>query len=113
MNVYTLRRLARIISKVPSRKYLAYLRSARWSGIPYGKRHQALVRADFRCQIPGCARPAIQVHHWTYKRLGDEAPEDLCAVCLWCHKRLHTWYVPDAANDNQLELPLPRKTGAG
>jgi hypothetical protein len=104
-----LRKLAGVISTMPSKRkrYLNYLRSPAWFGIPYGKRHQALVRASFRCQVPNCLRPAVQVHHLSYRRLGDEAPEDLCAICLWCHKTLHTFYVPEAANDNEVQLDLP------
>jgi hypothetical protein len=36
-----------------------------------------------------CGGFAVQVHHLSYKRLGDERPEDLQPVCVDCHVRAH------------------------
>lgn len=94
-------KLANVIWTTPSKRYLAYLRSPTW----FARRRDHLSTYS-SCQMPGCWRPAIQVHHWHYRTLGDERPQDLCSVCVDCHHRIHL--MPEAANDNkQLELPLP------
>ncbi len=111
MSEYQLCALARRIFTRPGKRYLSYLRSPEWhSWNPEGNRARALRRANWTCQI--CKiHPAVHVHHWEYSRLGNERPEDLCAVCLWCHNKLHAYLVPEAANDNQqtqYELPLKK-----
>lgn len=38
----------------------------------------------------GCERPLpLQAHHLSYKRIFDERPKDLVALCRDCHGRLH------------------------
>lgn len=95
-----IKRLSQVIKTYPTKKYLHYLMSPQWQT----RRREHLDRYP-TCQIDGFRR-AIQVHHWTYKRLGRELTEDLCSVCLLCHKELHCMTIPDPSNDNQLELPL-------
>lgn len=72
--------------------YSEYLESPQWQQ----KRAMILQRADNKCE--GClTRPATQVHHWTYDRVGfeegvfhcNEFAWDLVAVCVRCHRRLH------------------------
>lgn len=93
--------MASVIRKVPSKRYLSYLRSKQWERV----RNEHLFRCDYRCEI--CReRKAMQVHHWTYARLGFERPTDLCAVCVRCHHDIHCSVLDDPANDNQLVLPL-------
>src|SRR5687767_9857363 len=60
------------------------MRSVAWK-----RKHGAcLERAGNRCQV--CRKAvAVQAHHLTYERLGDEADEDLQAVCVACHKHGH------------------------
>jgi len=65
-------------------------------------RPAALARASFRCQMCG-KRRATEVHHLSYKRIGNEPPQDLLAVCHPCHCELHGLRP---ANDNQILLPL-------
>ena len=69
--------LAQAIKKVPTRRYLAYIRSTQWTRV----RNEHLARCQGVCEICHRAR-ACQVHHWTYVRLGYEHPQDLCAVCI-------------------------------
>src|SRR4030095_5183060 len=103
MNSFPLHRLARVIRAMPSKRYLAYIVSEQWRRT----RNEHLSKVDWMCEICHKAK-ACQVHHWTYIRLGYEAPGDLCAVCVTCHHRIHCM-VPEAANDNeQLELPLAK-----
>ena len=72
--------------------YRAYLRSDKWRHI----RSEILQRSGGYCEV--CSRRrsgimikhrAVEVHHLTYVRLGDELPVDLLAVCARCHDRLH------------------------
>jgi hypothetical protein len=99
-----LRLLSRVVFTMPSKKYLNYMRSPAWFA-----RRRDHMSAYPDCQMPGCWRPAVQVHHWYYGRLGQELECDLCSICLDCHHKLHCMTLPDAANDNkpdQLDLFL-------
>jgi 5-methylcytosine-specific restriction endonuclease McrA len=66
------------------REYRQYLRSEGWML----RRQVALDRARGFCEDCG-ARGSLDVHHRTYKRKGNERPEDLVAVCRRCHKERH------------------------
>jgi 5-methylcytosine-specific restriction endonuclease McrA len=77
-----------------------YLRSPHWRKI----RWHHLCRAGHWCEECWYG-PATVVHHLNYGRLFNEGPEDLLALCEDCHNRMHP--IPKAANDNQLQLPLP------
>ena len=96
----TVKGLVRAITRQPSKRYLAYLRSPQWERV----RNEHLFRCDYICEICRLAK-ACQVHHTTYVRLGYEFPQDLCAVCVKCHHNIHT-SIFEPANDNQLSLPL-------
>lgn len=64
--------------------YHEYLRSPAWARL----RRQVLMRCGCVCQ--GCgAKPAVEVHHLTYERIGEEMLFDLVALCRECHDRLH------------------------
>jgi hypothetical protein len=44
--------------------------------------------SDRKCQV--CNSPHNpEVHHRTYKRLGDERPNDLIVLCSDCHAVFH------------------------
>ncbi len=66
------------------RQYAEYLASPEWQAI----RNKAIDAAGGIC-IYCRVRPAIQVHHETYERVGHEVVEDLSAVCIECHQQLH------------------------
>lgn len=91
----TLNRLSKVIFTMTQKRYLAYIRSQAWMQ----RRRKHLAEYPL-CQIDGW-RPAIQVHHWYYGRLGNERREDLCSVCRHCHHQLHCMTIPDPANDNE------------
>lgn len=96
-------KLVRVIRRMPSKSYLAYIRSPQWKRV----REEHLERRDRWCEI--CRKDkATQVHHWTYAHLGYEYPQDLCAVCLTCHHHIHC-SVFEPANDNQIELPFEQQ----
>lgn len=64
--------------------YSDYLDSETWQQ----KRELVLHRAAGLCE--GCmSAQAVQVHHLTYDRAGDELLFDLAAVCLDCHQKAH------------------------
>lgn len=65
--------------------YADYLRSPEWAK----RRERALDQAGRRCQLCAYRGPGLDVHHNTYARIGDEAPEDLVVLCRLCHRRHH------------------------
>lgn len=70
----------------PQRKsYHDYMLSERWRL----KRGIVIRVCGFQCQRCGSKhdfRNRLQVHHYTYERLGDERLDDLVALCKACHK---------------------------
>lgn len=68
--------------------YSAYLRSDAWQE----RRKAALKRAGNRCTLCA-ATDNLQVHHNSYKNLGNELPEDLTVLCDSCHER-HSKFMP-------------------
>lgn len=64
-------------------RYIMYLLSPSWEA----KRKAVLDREGMcrNCQV----RPATQVHHLTYIRVGNEHLNDLAPLCKECHQRLH------------------------
>lgn len=86
--------------------YDAYLRSEHWQRM----RRLVLSITEGRCRH--CRRPADDVHHKTYERLGAERITDLVALCRRCHlrahKRLaHTRRQRDAAARNRQRFGPP------
>lgn len=66
------------------REYAAYLMTPAWRA----RRDKVLKRAGGMCE--GCGdRPAVQVHHLTYRRIFREMLFDLRAVCRECHEQIH------------------------
>jgi hypothetical protein len=65
---------------LPPFNYHEYLRSPQWKE----KRKAALARANYRCLM--CNSPDnLDVHHRTYKNIGNEREEDLAVLCRTCH----------------------------
>jgi hypothetical protein len=66
------------------RWYNQYLLTPAWKA----KRKAVMERAGSLCE--GCRkRKATQIHHTTYKHVGDELLFELVAVCDSCHRILH------------------------
>lgn len=65
--------------------YDDYMRSKRWGEL----RGEVMLRAGWICELPGCDIPAVEVHHITYDRFGNEELTDLAATCLRHHAVLH------------------------
>lgn len=72
------------LSKLGYASYEDYLRSPHWAE----RRRLAGDAADWTC---ACGRPATQIHHRTYARLGRERLRDLRAVCSDCHRKIHEY----------------------
>lgn len=68
------------------RVYTSYLNSAEWKD----KREKVLQRDEYLCveHRRGCTRTATEVHHLTYKNVGNEPLEDLSSVCHHCHAEI-------------------------
>ena len=79
-----------------SKEYDKYMKSDAWAK----KRAERLELDDNKCVM--CERPnglqkdgvtpILQVHHISYKNLGNEPMEDLVSLCPSCHKRIHKYY---------------------
>lgn len=69
-----------------SRQYIydQYIHSHTWRSL----REAILKRDSYTCQKCKKAK-AIQVHHLTYIRLGNEDFKDLISVCIPCHEKIH------------------------
>ena len=65
-------------------RYRAYLQTEEWRT----RRNRALKLASFRCVHCGTKR-ALEVHHRTYERLGEEWDSDLKVLCHDCHAGHH------------------------
>ena len=76
--------------------YKDYLCTREWAVT----RHRQLKFAEFRCQV--CNAPAmksdtrrsaglaaLEVHHRTYIRLGEERIQDCIVLCRECHALFH------------------------
>lgn len=82
-------------------RYRAYLKSEAWRR----KRQKVIDKAKGVCE--GCGeRPATQVHHINYDRVGHELLIDLAALCGACHSSCH----PDHTSypgEEELEAESP------
>lgn len=64
-------------------RYSSYLDSYEWKE----KRQQKLDQARGLCER--CGEKATEVHHLSYRNIGDEPLGDLMAICYWCHHQEH------------------------
>lgn len=63
--------------------YAAYVKSSRWQTT---RRRWHKAKGYPPCV---CGDPAVLLHHKTYQRLGEEALDDLVAMCDDCHSTVH------------------------
>jgi len=64
--------------------YTEYLQTKHWKDI----RKKALIRGNKKCRMCG-SKENLQVHHNTYKNIGNERDEDLTVLCKECHEFFH------------------------
>lgn len=67
-----------------SKEYADYIKSKEWQAT----RQRIFRRDDFRCVRCGCSKN-LEVHHITYKNLGEEKDDDLATLCDKCHNDIH------------------------
>ena len=63
--------------------YDLYLKSEHWEK----KRTRIFIRDNFKCKV--CGKRAENVHHISYKNLGQESDLELISLCESCHLFLH------------------------
>lgn len=66
--------------------YNKYLDSDEWKS----KRARILIRDEYKCTAKRreCTKYATEVHHLTYKNVGNEPLEDLTSLCHNCHEQI-------------------------
>ena len=65
--------------------YHAYLKSKAW----WMKKRELLNGKDVKCFVCWDRKGPYEVHHKSYRRLGNERLEDLIVLCPKCHADLH------------------------
>jgi 5-methylcytosine-specific restriction endonuclease McrA len=65
--------------------YRAYLASDHWSDLRRRYWQSRLPKCCYACGSKG----HLDLHHRTYKRVGNERLTDLTLVCRECHQRIH------------------------
>lgn len=66
--------------------YKAYLLTDHWKDVR--KRYWKSKLHNHTCYACG-SKQNLQVHHKTYKRIGQEYLRDLCLLCGDCHRQAH------------------------
>jgi len=78
-----------------SKEYLKCLPPHAYRKTPHWrmKRNEAIRRARFACQLCGVNinKARLEVHHRTYKNVGEERPEDLTVLCNKHHHLFHDY----------------------
>lgn len=64
--------------------YHKYLETDGWQE----RRQNALEAAGWRCQVCNNSE-RLEVHHRTYKNLGNETLDDVIVLCRGCHSKFH------------------------
>ena len=79
--------------------YKNYMRSDAWAQ----KKQQRMQIDDYSCVMCGRSKDhcrTLQVHHISYRRLGNEdVLEDLCTLCGSCHRKIHNYYGRKRSNN--------------
>lgn len=80
---YLVQRYYHRCSTEPQHEYQRYLCTTHWRIF----RLAVMVAANGHCAL--CAKPADQVHHLTYERVGHEYLSDVVPLCAKCHQDQH------------------------
>ena len=67
-------------------KYLAYLKAPHWKKI-----QRTIYRKRRVCYIKFYCSKQLNIHHLTYKNIGNESETDLVVLCEDHHKDFHHW----------------------
>jgi len=83
---------------VEPKDYKEYLLSKKWSWY----RIKILKRDNFQCSE--CeSKENLNVHHLTYRNLGNEQMKDLITLCNKCHKKAHFYDLNKSAKADLFE----------
>lgn len=72
------------VAELVAMPYRRYLQTPEWRE----KRRVEIAAAEHRCRRCGAHGP-LELHHLTYRNLGNEPPEDLVVLCVTCHQEAH------------------------
>jgi len=88
-------------------RYYEYINSSKWQEKRkefYSSKINKLfsLKGEWKCTC--CLKPGIplDLHHRTYKRLGNEKLMDFMAVCRACHNAIHDHYKLDKTTRRSL-----------
>src|SRR5436305_8129525 len=73
------------LAELRAMPYEEYLLTAEWQVT----RKRILERDHYQCQGCFAKNVVLNVHHYTYERLGCEEDGDLVTLCVFCHEELH------------------------
>lgn len=87
MSIESKIRFRKQLTELGFRSYTEYLSSAHWADI----RERYFNSKLFKGSCAGCKRIPLyyDLHHKTYRRLGNEHLMDLVALCSECHSVVH------------------------
>jgi hypothetical protein len=106
------KRQKRFLNELPRlgyRSYHEYLRSDHWKGLKARYRASGSFQ---KCTV--CFDPNVDLHHKTYKRLGQEKLTDLVPLCRLHHDTLHAqnlglWTGPKQLREKARSSSVRRK----
>lgn len=71
-----------------AKEYRAYLKSTHWKQLKIDTKRKLKKQGLKRCYV--CKyKEKLHLHHRTYRRLGQELPDDLVCLCRRCHRKVH------------------------
>ena len=73
------------LAELRAMPYEEYLLTPEWQAT----RKRILKRDNYQCQGCHTKHATLNVHHYTYERLGCELDTDLVTLCVDCHEELH------------------------
>ena len=77
--------------------YATYLRSDHWRAVKQRYRDSKMPK---RCSI--CKNAKYELHHRSYRRLGNERLHDLVPLCRACHQGTHEHLRENASQRTRL-----------
>lgn len=79
-----MRTIGQQLQKLKLKSYADYLLSTHW------KLLKRRFKTSDKIKCPGCrCRYRLDLHHVSYKRLGEELPTDIIGLCRDCHYKIH------------------------
>jgi 5-methylcytosine-specific restriction endonuclease McrA len=73
------------VSALKTLPYQEYLQTKHWKEL----RQKMLKKAKHKCRLCHAENKTLNVHHKTYKHIGNEKLTDLIVLCQDCHAKHH------------------------